>query len=267
MFRDNKTHEARKYFEIAVRNEPLHASAHINLGISHMIDKDGDIRIADEHFRTVLSFSPLSTGTSSQLTITAARLRAFLHDGYGMKPEQFPERRDPVKAIEAYRYHLKLESNNANARHRLYVLLRSEGRLEEAREIFPNDHDDALIRAEMALAYKLLKEEKQFQEAETLIWNLIKRIKDKIQIVNLADTIGTVYVSKKLYAEAARAYDVAVKADPTRARLWNNLGHVQLHLKLVDEAEMNVLKALELDPSLKSAKVNMEVIETFRSSL
>lgn len=109
MFHDKNIHEARKYFEIAVQNEPLHASAHVNLALSHMADKHGDVSIADKHFKTVLSFSPLSTGTSTELTKNAARLRALLYDGYGMKPDEFPERRDAIKAIEAYRYHLKLE--------------------------------------------------------------------------------------------------------------------------------------------------------------
>ena len=74
-------------------------------------------------------------------------------------------------------------------------------------------------------------------------------------------------MSRESYKDAARAYEIAVKADSTSARLWNNLGHVQLHLRLISEAEENVLKALELDPDLESAKVNMAVIEDFRRSV
>ena len=267
MFHDNKIREARKYFEIAVQNEPLHASAHVNLGISHMADKYGDVIIADEHFKTVLSFSPLSTGTSAAITKNAAQLRAMLYDGYGLKPDEFPERRDPIEAIKAYRYHLKLEPHDANSRHRLYILLRSEGRLEEAQEIFGGDDGDRKkrIRAEVAVAFTLLKSKDKFREAESLVWKLLKdESTHAVHKASLADSIGTEYVSRESYKDAARAYEVAVKADPTRARLWNNLGHVQLHLRLINEAEKNVLKALELDPDLESAKVNMAVIEDFR---
>ena len=92
---------------------PLNLEKIINGG-NEMRDscKTGNYKIigfADKHFKTVLSFSPLSTGTSTELTKNAARLRALLYDGYGMKPDEFPERRDAIKAIEAYRYHLKLE--------------------------------------------------------------------------------------------------------------------------------------------------------------
>ena len=267
MFHDNKIREARKYFEIAVQNEPLHASAHVNLGLSHMADKHGDVRIADEHFKTVLSFSPLSTGTSAELTKNAARLRAYLYDGYGLKPDEFPERRDPIEAIKAYRYHLKLEPHDANSRHRLYILLRSEGRLEEAQEIFDGGDDDqnSRMRAEVAVAFTLLRSKDKFREAESLVWKLLKdESTHETHKASLADSIGTEYVSRESYKDAARAYEIAVKADSTSARLWNNLGHVQLHLRLISEAEENVLKALELDPDLESAKVNMAVIEDFR---
>ena len=160
-------------------------------------------------------------------------------------------------------------SYDENSRHRLYVLLRSEGQIEKAREIFDDEGErDSRIRAEVAVAFTLLKREDNFQEAEILIWTLLKdKSTNKIHKASLADSIGTIYVSRELYENAARAYEVAVESDPKQARLWNNLGHVQLHLNEFDKAEMNVLKALELSPSLESAKVNMAVIENFRNGV
>ena len=58
-------------------------------------------------------------------------------------------------------------------------------------------------------------------------------------------------------AEAAGCFEKAVALDPTHARAWNNLGSVQQRQGLGDQAIASYRKAMQADPALAQARLNL----------
>jgi serine/threonine-protein kinase len=64
------------------------------------------------------------------------------------------------------------------------------------------------------------------------------------------DELAMLLALKDVRAEARKAFDAAIKADPNRAKTYHNLGYVLASWELLDEAVKNYRKAIELDPKL-----------------
>jgi tetratricopeptide (TPR) repeat protein len=83
--------------------------------------------------------------------------------------------------------------------------------------------------------------------------NALKEYKEASKKLPLAYLYtGNVYYQKKDYEKAEIYYKEAIKKDPTNADAYNNLAWLySIKKENLDEAEMLVLKALELNPSKK----------------
>lgn len=263
-------------FRIAIKNEPLHAGAHVNLACAIMADPRGDVRRADALLRRVLSFSPLSTGTSPKTTAFAARIRAYLFDGYGTRADEYPERRNATRAIDAYRFALTLDSNNDALRQRLAVLLAETGRVREASSMLASDRERARV---MFAAAAKAREEDRWDDAETYYRNVLRALlpdgtvssnaipsdeDDAKLATHVADALGSRLVSTGRYDDALLMYDLAVRLDSSDARLWNNRGHIRLRLGRIEEAESDVRTSLEIRPAYPSALANMKSIVEYK---
>lgn len=87
-----------------------------------------------------------------------------------------------------------------------------------------------------------------------------ERIKKEGASVSLYNQLGMLYVRAGMYSSAIPVFEVSVKAGSTSAMI--NLGNIASLQKRYEEAKKWYLKALEKDPNNKSAKKNLERIQT-----
>ena len=101
-----------------------------------------------------------------------------------------------------------------------------------------------------------LKENNDFDAAEKLYKEsllIFKKLNKPQEVININNSIGQLYISKKKYAEAKEYFDdalaesIAIKYVYGEKKSYQNLGFIELNNKNIDKAEAYFLKAKTID--------------------
>ncbi len=126
------------------------------------------------------------------------------------------------------------------------------------RQMLDQDADNVVALAEMANAYwhlgRVYQAENYVDKALQLDENYYLAWYNR----------GLIAFKREHYDEAARAFQRTVDLQPDFANGWNMLGLTRLHQRRLEEAEMNLLKALEIDPANEYARKNLVTVRSFR---
>ena len=130
--------------------------------------------------------------------------------------------------------------------------------LEVGKQMLDQDVDSVEALAEMANAYwhlgRLYRSEKYVEKAleldsgQPLVWY----------------NRGLIDNKREHYKEATKAFRLAVKLQPDFSNAWNMLGLSLFQQGKMEEAELCLLKALELEPENEYAKKNLNAVRSHR---
>jgi len=130
--------------------------------------------------------------------------------------------------------------------------------LEVGKQMLDQDVDSVEALAEMANAYwhlgRLYRAEKYVKKALEL---------DSSQPLAWYNR-GLIDNKREHYKEATKAFRLAVKLQPDFSNAWNMLGLSLFQQGKMEEAELCLLKALELDPENEYAKKNLNAVRSHR---
>lgn len=121
--------------------------------------------------------------------------------------------------------------------------------LDEFNEKIPGDESATLLRAKSLSALGF------HRDAELAYWDLIKTRHAPAAYNGL----GILASREGRWNAAEQEFTRAVKMRPTNAGFLNNLGHAQLRLGLLDEANFTLSQALELKADDVTAQANLIV--------
>ncbi|MCD6150620.1 MAG: tetratricopeptide repeat protein [Deltaproteobacteria bacterium] len=130
--------------------------------------------------------------------------------------------------------------------------------LEVGKQMLDQDVDSVEALAEMANAYwhlgRLYRSEKYVEKAleldsgQPLVWY----------------NQGLIDNKREHYKEATKSFRLAVKLQPDFSNAWNMLGLSLFQQGKMEEAELCLLKALELEPENEYAKKNLNAVRSHR---
>ena len=130
--------------------------------------------------------------------------------------------------------------------------------LEVGKQMLDQDVDSVEALAEMANAYwhlgrlyragKYVKKALELDSSQPLVWY----------------NRGLIESKREHYKDAAKAFRRAVDLQPDFSNAWNMLGLSLFQQNKMEEAELCLLKALELEPENEYAKKNLNAVRSHR---
>jgi Flp pilus assembly protein TadD len=75
------------------------------------------------------------------------------------------------------------------------------------------------------------------------------------------NSLGLAYIKNKMYANAERVLQIAIVIDPKNPHAHSNLGFAYVQQGKLEEARVQFIEALKLDPSYNNAKLNLEWVD------
>ena len=108
---------------------------------------------------------------------------------------------------------------------------------------------EPIVQAKLATVYH---RNGQLDEATTLFQSAINEVGENASVAWYI-ALGQIETERGNFEEARRYYITAVQLYPDTIAVYNNLGHVLLRLKRIDEADAVFRQALTLDGTLASA--------------
>jgi spermidine synthase len=115
------------------------------------------------------------------------------------------------------------------------------GAFEAARKANPRDRDIDSILAELDGEVKALE----------------KQVEDKPDVAALRSRLAEKYMLQRRFADAGQQYEHYLRLQPASAAVWNNLGACYRQLNALDKAVAAFERAIQRDPGLFPAHVNL----------
>ncbi|XP_018009245.1 protein O-mannosyl-transferase TMTC4-like [Hyalella azteca] len=231
--------EAVARYREAIRLNPLYDQAMNNL--ANILKDKGSLREAEALLRNATSLRPDFAAAWMNLGIVQASLglKEAAHESYTLALQHRPVYPDCLYNLG----NLYLERNMS---------------------------DDALSAWRNATALKptlsrawintliLLDSRQQYETAVTTAHVALKHLPDEASIhFNLANTLGKL----GRYKESEVHFLAATRLDPGNANYWSNLGVLYHRWKKYNDAEKTYKHTLKLNPKLKSAQDNLNMLK------
>jgi tetratricopeptide (TPR) repeat protein len=148
--------------------------------------------------------------------------------------------------LDEYQRAMERIADFSAARHNLGNMYANLGKMESAaanyRKAIEIDHAFYPAKVNLAMIYNRMKKN---NEAEQLLREVVT---DHPDLYEIKYSLGLLLAEQKKYAEAAEYLQAASNGLPQRARIHYNLGLLLQHLQRDWEAEMALVKALEVEP-------------------
>ncbi len=108
----------------------------------------------------------------------------------------------------------------------------------------------------------LMRDADRLDEAKTMFEGIIPLVEDKhLPIIG----VGTIHFAKGEFDDAVEQFEKATEIDPTCAIAYAHLGEALAFSKHLDEAQLALQKATELDPSGENGGEMARTIQKFLS--
>ena len=241
-----RTEEALAAFHVAVEQNPDSVDARSNTGRA-LMDLDR-LDEAEERLRHALEMDPRHTVSLQNLALV--RIRQQRHD----------------EALDIYRRLIKIDPGSAGGHSGMGIALHYLGRTDEALQSIDlalsldPTYAEALNNRELMPQVKahadagfVLMEEGRLDDAEKHLRYVLKI--DPVYTVSI-ENLALLQLRRQRYGEARVLYQRLVALDADNAKAWSGMGIALFYLGRTDEALQSIDRALTLDPTLESARVN-----------
>jgi len=108
----------------------------------------------------------------------------------------------------------------------------------------------------MAIAAMLARDNMHAEAAKEL--ELIRE--QSPDFVPALASLTLAYQERQMWREASSVYGELVRLEPWNAEHWNNLGTIYVQMALYDQAEAALQRALQIDPTYRTAEENLQAL-------
>ena len=239
--RNDQFEEAEKHSRLALEIDPGNTGALKNLADS--LNEQGRYDEAFEHYRSAMEADPGDANVPQNM---AESLRKR-----GMNEE----------ALKWYRHAIGKNPGNplshAGMGHALYTMKRYEEAVSSIGQALALKPDMAQAPRLHFILGRMAQETNRPEEAGKHYENSL-RIDPGFR--DAADYLAALRFNQERYEEALSLYRTIARADPANALNYSNIGAVLFKMGRTQEALSNLERALSLDPNLKTALRNRELI-------
>jgi len=190
-----------------------------------------------------------------------------------MLAELYKNQKDTDKAVEYFKKALELVPDNMGIRMKLADLYLKSARNEEAIASYENvlSLKEDFLPAMNNLAFLYTEENTNLDRALELANQVARKLPDNPDVT---DTLGWIYVMKKVYSQAEPYLQIAISAKPDHPTIIYHMGMLRFGQKRIQEAEellsdaiQKGIKGTELDKANKALAELRQSKEKFQKAV
>jgi len=265
--------DAGKDYQKALRIEPANSEALVGLG--SVADIEGDSQTAEAKFREAIKLDPLNQEAFYNLGLVLFKngdfdqaetsFQSTLSGDVGFVParialgELYLKKKDYAQAERMLKATVLIDPRDPRAWILLSKLYKKQDRIPEMLAILVEGQKQTSGDKDIvALSGFLTYQNGQKPEGISTLEELNKREAD---FVLVKDYLSWIYIEEGMLPEAEKVIQSGLQLDQGNPRLYNNYGVLLEKQKNFSKAADQYQRALELDPQMKEAKVNLTRIK------